>query len=641
MNVVQLVQANYCYGPNAFLPYSAGLLQAYAQAQPDLAARYQFSPIVFQRTPVNDLVASMDAPDVLGLSCYIWNWAYSKAVGAAVKQRWPHCKVVLGGPHVPHRFAGFAAAHPWADIIVHHEGELTFATLLRQLLAPDPQLEKIPGLIICAEGRETATPPAPRITDLDALPSPYLTGVFDTLVLAHPQLQFQATQETHRGCPYECKFCDWGSSVMTKVRQFSSGRVVAEYEWFGTHGIDLLYNADANYALFERDYDLTAALIQTKQKHGRPTKFRAAYAKNSTERVHRVSKLLNDHGMCKGVTLSFQSMDPATLEAVRRTNMRINNFRELITLYRKDNIPTYSELILGLPGETYASMVTGIDKLFEAGQHDSLNVYHAMLLPNSEMSAPEYRTAHKIQGVTTQLLLLHGTQDSTVHESYELSVATASMPIEDWVRASLFAYVAQALHCLNLTQQLAIISRYALGIPYADFYTSLIQAALCSDTFVGVEFRRVEAMLKDIAAGQGNFDTLDSRFGSIMWPVEEILFLRLLVERENWFRPVLAPFLEHYYGQAGMVEDLLIYQTASTKAPDGTYEALIKYNWSEIVAHELEPGANPISVRPAAAHAAWQPDIRDWVTFAREAVWYGRKGSSMRRSLSLRPLFRA
>ena len=54
--LIQLVQVNYCYGENAFLPYSAGMLQAYAQSHEDVREAYEFLPIVFLREPVEQVV---------------------------------------------------------------------------------------------------------------------------------------------------------------------------------------------------------------------------------------------------------------------------------------------------------------------------------------------------------------------------------------------------------------------------------------------------------------------------------------------------------------------------------------------------------------------------------------------------------
>ena len=77
----------------------------------------------------------------------------------------------------------------------------------------------------------------------------------------------------------------------------------------GKNSIELVYNCDANYGLFPDDIDLTKSMIETKKKYGFPKKFRAAFAKNSNQRVFEIASLLNDNDMCKGITLSLQSTD--------------------------------------------------------------------------------------------------------------------------------------------------------------------------------------------------------------------------------------------------------------------------------------------------------------------------------------------
>jgi radical SAM superfamily enzyme YgiQ (UPF0313 family) len=174
---------------------------------------------------------------------------------------------------------------------------------------------------------------------------------------------------------HNCTMCDWGSATYTKLRQRESDTILAEMEWMAKHQIDLLYNTDANVGIVKRDYEIVEQLVKIKERYGYPKKFRAAYAKNSNELVFNISKMLADAGMSKGTTLSFQSMDEHTLSIIKRKNIRITNFKELMKRYAEANIPTYTELIIGLPGETYASFANGIDTLLEAGAHDGLQVY--------------------------------------------------------------------------------------------------------------------------------------------------------------------------------------------------------------------------------------------------------------------------
>ena len=304
-----MVQTNFKYGNNAYLPYSVGLLESFVRSS-DIKNDVNFLPSIFLREKVDAIINKISSVDVLAISCYIWNWNHSLTLAKKAKEIYPNIKIVLGGPQVPDFDKNFLVNHSYIDAVVTNEGELVFKNLLKAYI-DGTDLKEVDGIRILVDGKEFRTKPAARIIDLEQLISPYISGVFDSIV-SNSEIQFQATQETHRGCPYSCTFCDWGSATMSKVRRFSKERIVGEYEWFGKNGIDLLYNADANYGLFPEDVELTKELVRTKEKYGKPTKFRAAYAKNSNDRVFEIASILEEKEMCKGVTLSFQSMDSVT-----------------------------------------------------------------------------------------------------------------------------------------------------------------------------------------------------------------------------------------------------------------------------------------------------------------------------------------
>jgi hypothetical protein len=539
----------------------------------------------------------------------------------------------LGGPQVPDFDKQFLVNHPYIDVIVTNEGELVFKNLLKAYI-DETDLKEVDGIRLLVNGKEFRTKPAARITELEQLPSPYVSGVFDSIV-ANNDIQFQATQETHRGCPYSCTFCDWGSATMSKVRRFSKERIVGEYEWFGKNGIDLLYNADANYGLFPEDVELTEELVKTKEKYGNPTKFRAAYAKNSNDRVFDIASILNKEDMCKGVTLSFQSMDSATLELIKRKNMKINNFKDLITTYRVADIPTYTELIIGLPGETLETFMDGIDVLLDSGQHDSLSIYHAMLLTNAEMNSETYRKTHGIQSQVIPLLLLHGTvEENDITEYYEIVTGTNSMPTEEWIKCSLFAWGIQTFHCLNLTQAVAVFLKNQYNISYKDFYVTLFKYIQDSDTKIAEILNNAESIAREVALGDGSFDLKDRTYGDIMFPVEEILFLQI-VNEDFWY--LLNRFLTDTYNiPYDLVDDLVKYQRVSVKQPLNKQVKSVNlkhdiHNYvSNLLVNNEDVKLKKINNTVIVDSPNSYQDVKD---YAREIVWYGRKGSSLRENL--------
>lgn len=518
---VWFANPNYRFGANAFLPYSAGRLWAYAKAQPDIAANWTLGGIVWQREPYADVIERMRAapPDVLALSLYIWSERYCLALADVVQDVFPSCDVVVGGPQVPERDTyewALNCSDAYITGVVLGEGETAFVEWLRSGLRGD-RVEVIRG---------------ERITDLSTLPSPYLAGVFDELVEQNPDVQWQALQETNRGCPYQCTFCDWGSATYSKVRKLDVSVCERELVWFAANRIELLYNCDANFGMLEQDVQFTDALIECNRIYGYPKKFRAAYAKKINDRVFGVAKKISDAGLSKGATISFQSMDQQVLRNVKRLNPVESTLEETFKRYNDAGISTYTELIVGLPGETLESFYAGIDRLLDAGQHYGLAVYPCMALRNSALSSAESIREHGIVTREVDLLLLHGVPgDDPAPERYQLVIETKTMSMQDWRTAWQFAIVVQALHCSGILTQTAMRMR-GQGVKYSDYYRGWICMAN-DDRFMQSPLTRAlrwwDATL-DRALNGGAWDTVIPKFGPVMWPPEEAV--RLMVESE-------------------------------------------------------------------------------------------------------------
>ena len=57
----------------------------------------------------------------------------------------------------------------------------------------------------------------------------------------------------------------------------------------------------------------------------------------------------------------------------------MSSFQELQRRFTRDRIETYSDVILGLPGETYASFAEGVSAVIENGQHHRIQSVHALV----------------------------------------------------------------------------------------------------------------------------------------------------------------------------------------------------------------------------------------------------------------------
>src|SRR6188474_20779 len=209
--------------PFPYLPYMWAVLKSsWERHGEDRDAYTWLEPIYANDFPEPLVAPSSGQPiDVLGLSCYTWNWNLQCAIAERVKARNPHCLVVAGGPEPDYKDPDFSRKYPFIDLIVEKDGEITFNKILAKALHGDRHWDDIGGLWIPdgEGGRLRSTGPAeiPAVFDY----SPYLdqTAYYERLITQWKPGVVHATLETNRGCPYACSFCDWGSNIMSKVRR--------------------------------------------------------------------------------------------------------------------------------------------------------------------------------------------------------------------------------------------------------------------------------------------------------------------------------------------------------------------------------------------------------------------------------------
>lgn len=481
---ISFVQANFQQGPKSlnayFLPYSIGVLWSYCSQFESVTDNYQLDQIIWRRDSITSTVKKLSHSDVVGFSCYIWNKKYNLKLAQRLKEINPLIKIIFGGPEITITKTDVFKTYPFIDIIVKKEGEYTFKDLLENIDAP----ENVAGLLVNKFGNRVDTGESVRIENLDTIPSPYLSGIFDKLIKENPDVRWSVTLESNRGCPYQCTFCDWGSLTYNKIKKFDLERVLNEIEWIGKNKCGYLYLADANFGVFpERDLTIAQKIVEVQKKYGYPDGWNNNYAKNQKKSVLEIAKFLKDSGSDGMFQLSLQSLDTHTLKTIKRTNMEINKAREIFEECDRYNIPVSTELILGLPGETLDSWKNNFYKLFEAGLHHGLNVYQAQILENSELNLLQ-RKLHNIETFESKDFFsaaMYNTDDYEIIESVETVKSTKEMPWNDMVDAFVFSWFINTFHALGLTTYISRVLNKQEDISYKEFYEKLY-TYLCNHT---------------------------------------------------------------------------------------------------------------------------------------------------------------
>ncbi len=626
MKNIYMVQVDLSYGNEdkpVYLPYAIGLLASFAWENETVKENYSLGRLVFRRENIPAAVSTFENPYLVGFSNYVWNFEYNKLFAQELKKKYPECIIVFGGHHIPPDTSVLESC-PFVDILVHGEGEEAFRSILVALHC-GTSLGDIPNISFRVKGNLPVSTETSKVTcQLDSLPSPYLNGIFDALAQQYKNQRFSAILETSRGCPYNCAFCDW-TRLRSKVRRASLERVKKEIAWMSEHKIDYIWGADANFGIFDDDIRIAEWLVEAKNKTGFPEILNMNYAKNKFDNVYKINKLLNDAGMCRGVPLSFQSLLPAVLKNIGRENMALDNFSKLVAKYKEAGIPAYSELILGLPGETYESFCRGIGILLEAGQHKTLNVYNYELLCNSSLGSPESVKKFKIETVQIPLVRFHCALSETyITEVSNIVVSTYSMNREMWKQISLFSVSVQCFHNLGLLQCFAIYLFYEKGVKYEVFYQRLQRWIEANrETVSGRIYTKLSSCYDNVLAGKGGLYYSNPVFGGIVWSYVEAMLLDVVLELGQFYNE-LKNFMESFDMDEYVLSDLFNYQESIIKLPNKqNADISLKYDFYQYFMNIYLNQYKSLETKKNTLHISDDNCTETWVDYARENVWYG------------------
>jgi len=471
------VQPNFQQGPKEFnayyLPYSAGVILSYALASPEVSEHWELDQLIWHREPVEEVAQRLRDNHVVAFSTYVWNHRYNYKLARRVKELNPEVVIMFGGPEPAITDPQLFDKEPFMDLVFKMEGEITFRRVLESW---GSDFTHIPGLLINTAQGLVDTGDCERISDLDQIPSPYLTGIFDRIMAENPDVIWNATLETNRGCPYQCTFCDWGSLTYNKVKKFELTRVFHELEWIGEH-CGFVTITDANFGMFiERDDMIVDKLIEVQRQWGKLSSFSMTWAKNQkNEVVGIVSKLIRESpNFGQGLTVSVQSMDHDVLENIKRRNLDQHKIDEIFALCDRNNIPVYTEVILGLPGETVASWKEAFWKIFRAGNHTGINILQAQLLENAEMNLLQ-KKLWKIDSVPVYDYMSGSYGDVDLSECVDVVISTKDIPREMMLDTMVWNSFIQTFHINGITTYIARYLARAHGIDYSEFYDALYE----------------------------------------------------------------------------------------------------------------------------------------------------------------------
>jgi len=618
-------QFNYQYGDRIHAPYSIAILVAYLKSKENINKNFKFEKTFVFRERVEDYIKLCKHADILLCSCYVWNWEITTYLAKEVKKTNPNCIIIFGGPQVPEDTTGFFDQYPFVDILVHGEGEFIIENIFNTYVK-DENYSNVKGITT----KEFKTVPQPRINDLSVLPSPYLTEIIWELVEKRNGVRWICSWETHRGCPYLCTFCDWGSATFTMMRRFPEEVLFKEIEWFSENKIPYIDCCDANFGIFfERDLRIAKKLKEMTLKNKYPETFQQSWAKNSSEKIIPIARELQEGGLLTAVTLSVQSLDENTLDIIKRANMKFDRFSNLSNQFRENGLPTYSEIIRGLPGETLETFKQGLEMIVGESKIDTIYIFNCIILPNAPMNIPSYREKYKIKTIRSPLYLGHSSIHKRTMEEYEnIVISTSSATLEDIKEMYLYSWLILTFQSFGILECISKYYNQTHDLPFMKFYEEFLDFCRTNDSIFSEEYEKVVEYIDKGYSGKG-WNHHDQNLGDIYWPIEEATWLCLASQKKKLLQGINS-FLAYFESKLGyntpsdILKDLANFQVFLITTREDQNEIKSEYfefDWKGFFISNAK--LKPIQKNYYYKNQVLEKDAIEW---NKKVIWYGRRG---------------
>lgn len=387
-----------------------------------------------------------EEPAVVGLSNYMWNLDLCDSIAKEIKRRAPETFILFGGPNYPlddEQREKWLKKRSVVDVYIIGEGEEPFARIVdRWYESQDIEETKrgaIDGCHALVDGKlYKGSDVSPRITDLDLIPSPYLHGYLDEFL---QEMALTPLLESNRGCPFACTFCVDGIGARTKVYWKSAERFEQELEYIAQrYKGKVLDMADVNFGMYKQDIEITRAIARVRGRHGYPAYVHVATGKNQKTRVLECAELLN--GTLR-LSASVQSLDPEVLVNIKRQNISTSEIVKVAQAANASDANTYSEVILGLPGDTKEKHMKTVFQLADADMK-LISMFTLMMFDGTELTTAASRKQWKCGTrfrIVPRCFGIYQFDGKTLlcAEPEEVAVESSTMSFEDYLDCREFA----------------------------------------------------------------------------------------------------------------------------------------------------------------------------------------------------------
>ena len=315
-------------------------LQAYAAEYADHIVLKEYTINQQKDDIMRDIY--LDHPDVVCVSCYIWNVSFVKELMADLTKILPDADFWAGGPEVSYDAEKFLTENPEFKGVMVGEGEETFRELAGYYVEKNSQDLKDMAGICYKDGEKIIHNGWRQIMDLSSIPFIYKDlSDFKNRIIYY---------ESSRGCPFSCSYCL--SSIDKKLRFRDTEMVKKELQFFIDNKVPQVKFVDRT---FNCKHDHAMAIWKYINEHDNGvTNFHFEISAD----LLREEELQEMSTMRPGLIqleIGVQSTNPDTIKAIHRT-MDFEKLKGIVDrIHSFGNIHQHLDLIAGLPYEDYDS----------------------------------------------------------------------------------------------------------------------------------------------------------------------------------------------------------------------------------------------------------------------------------------------
>lgn len=358
-------------------------LQAYASDYADHIVLKEYTINQQKDDIMRDIY--LEHPDVVCVSCYIWNLSFVKELMADLIKILPGADFWAGGPEVSYDAEKFLAENSEFKGVMVGEGEETFKELAGYYVEKNPQdLKNMTG-ICYRDGDQIIHNGWRQIMDLSSIPFIYKDlSEFKNRIIYY---------ESSRGCPFSCSYCL--SSIDKKLRFRDTETVKKELQFFIDNKVPQVKFVDRT---FNCKHDHAMAIWKYINEHDNGvTNFHFEISAD----LLREEELQEMSTMRPGLIqleIGVQSTNPDTIKAIHRT-MDFEKLKGIVDrIHSFGNIHQHLDLIAGLPYEDYDSFRHSFNDVY-ALKPQQLQLGFLKVLKGSHMMemCREYGIVYKTQ----------------------------------------------------------------------------------------------------------------------------------------------------------------------------------------------------------------------------------------------------